>query len=399
MAQANERLNHPISTAELERRWAAVRAAMNDHRIDALLMQSNNDWMGGYVKYFTDVPATNGYPVTVVFPKDDRMTVIGQGPMGVVREFPPQGDSVRRGTARFVGMPSYASCPYTADYDAELAAKALERYSGGTIGFLGRAAMSFALGDFLAKHFTRAKFVDASDTIDLIKAVKSPEERERIRETAAMQDKAMEETFAAIRPGMRELEVAAIAEHIGHRHGSEQGLFLAGSGPVGTAAVFANRYQQNRMLREGDQFTLLIENNGPGGFYTELGRTCVLGKASQEMKDEFAFVLEAQKFTLDRMKPGARCSEIFAEYNAFMRKHGRPEEKRLHSHGQGYDMVERPLIRHDETMTIHIDMNMVCHPTYVTERTYSWCCDNFLIGDSGVAEKLHKFPQKIFELG
>jgi len=33
-------------------------------------MQSNNDWMGGYVKWFTDVPATNGYPVTVIFPKD-----------------------------------------------------------------------------------------------------------------------------------------------------------------------------------------------------------------------------------------------------------------------------------------------------------------------------------------
>jgi hypothetical protein len=62
-------------------------------------------------------------------------------------------------------------------------------------------------------------------------------------------------------------------------------------------------------------------------------------------------------------------------------------------------MVERPLIRHDETMAIRKNMNMVCHPTYVTERTYSWCCDNFLIGDSGVAEKLHKFPQKIVELG
>jgi Xaa-Pro aminopeptidase len=398
MAQANERINHPISTVELERRWAAVRAAMTERRIDALLMQSNNDWMGGYVKYFTDVPATNGYPVTVVFPKDERMTVIGQGPMGVVRELPPQGDGVRRGTARFMGMPSYASCPYTAEYDAELAEKALEKYSGGTIGLLGTAAMSFALGDYLKRRLTKVKFVNASDMVDRIKAVKSPEERERIRRTAALQDKAMEETFAAIKPGMRELEVAAIAEHVGHRHGSEQGLFLAGSGPVGTAAVFANRYQQNRVLREGDQFTLLIENNGPGGFYTELGRTCVIGRASQEMKDEFAFVLEAQKFTLDGMKPGAKCSEIFAEYNAFMRKNKRPEEKRLHSHGQGYDMVERPLIRHDETMTIQKDMNMVCHPTYVTERTYSWCCDNFFIGDSGVVEKLHKFPQKIFEL-
>ena len=395
----NERINHPISTPELERRWAEARAAMAELRIDALVMQSNNDWMGGYVKWFTDVPATNGYPQTVIFPKDERMTVIGQGPMGVVREFGPQGDTVRRGTARFIGMPSYASCPYTADYDAELAARVLERYAGGAIGLLGRGAMSFSMGDYLRRTLTRAKFTDASDAVDRIKAVKSPEEWERIRRTADMQDKAMEETFAVIEPGMRELEVAAVAEHIGHRYGSEQGLFLAGSGPVGTAAVFANRYQQNRVLRQGDQFTLLIENNGPGGFYTELGRTCVLGRASQEMKDEFAFVLEAQKFTLQRLVPGARASDIFAEYNDFMKKNGRPEEKRLHSHGQGYDMVERPLVRHDETMTIEKDMNMVCHPTYVTERTYSWCCDNFLIGENGVAERLHKFPQKIVEIG
>src|SRR5207245_8032961 len=171
-----------------------------------------------------------------------------------------------------------------------------------TLRMLGRAAMSFALGDYPKHALLRAKFVDASDMVDRIKAVKSPEELDRIRRTAALQDKAMEETFAAVRPGMRELEVAAVAEHVGHRYGSEQGLFLAGSGPVGTAAVFANRYQQNRVLREGDQFTILIENNGTGGFYNELGSTCVMGRASQEKKDEFAFVLEAQKCRLVRMK-------------------------------------------------------------------------------------------------
>src|SRR5262249_421098 len=124
---ANERINHPISTPELERRWAAARAAMAEQKIDALVMQSNNDWMGGYVKWFTEMPGTKGYGVTVICPKEERMTVIGQGPMGVVREFGPQGDAVRRGTARFVGMPSYASCPYTADYDAGEAEKALAR--------------------------------------------------------------------------------------------------------------------------------------------------------------------------------------------------------------------------------------------------------------------------------
>jgi Xaa-Pro aminopeptidase len=395
----NERLNGPISTPELERRWAAVRAAMADRRIDVLVMQANNDWMGGYVKWFTDVPATNGYPATVVFPRDDRMTVIGQGPMGLERELPPEGDGVRRGVARFVGSPSYASCPYTAEYDARLAEKALAGCGAGTIGFVGRGAMSFAFGDYLQRTFTRARFIDAADMVDCIKAVKSEEELELIRRTAAMQDACMESVFRHVRPGMRDLEVAALAEQIGHKFGSEQGLFLAASAPVGAPVPFANRYQQNRVIREGDQFTLLIENNGPGGFYTELGRTCVLGRASQEMKDEFAFVLEAQKFTLSLMRPGARCSEIFAEYNAFMKRNGRPEERRLHSHGQGYDMVERPLVRHDETMTIARNMNMVCHPTYVTERTFSWCCDNYLIGGAGVAEKLHRFPQEIVELG
>jgi len=45
--------------------------------------------------------------------------------MGVWREFGPQGDPSPR-TARFNRMPSYASCPYTADYDAELAERALD---------------------------------------------------------------------------------------------------------------------------------------------------------------------------------------------------------------------------------------------------------------------------------
>ena len=391
----NERLNAPISDAELERRWHAVRAAMAEQKIDALLMQANNDFMGGYVKYFTDLPATNGYPVTVVFPRDERMTVIGQGPMGAVREFPPQGDGVRRGAARFIGCPSYASAPYTAGYDASLALPYLKPFR--SIGYLGPAAVSFALIDSIRKE-TTANLVDASDMVDRIKAVKSAEEIDLMRRTAAMQDKAWQAVLKAIKPGMRDLEVAALAEHEGHRHGSEQGLFLCASGPVGTAAVFGNRHLQNRVIREGDYFSLLIENSGAGGFYTEIGRTCVLGKASQEMKEEYAFILQARKFTLDRLKPGAAPKELWEQYNAFLREHGKPEEKRLHSHSQGYDMVERPLVRNDEPMPVGANMVFACHPTYATERTYSWICDDFLVGEKGVVERLHKSEEKIFEL-
>jgi Xaa-Pro aminopeptidase len=399
MADETERLNMPISTAELERRWKTVRKAMEAQGVDVLVMQNNNDFMGGYVKYFTDLPATNGYALTVLFPRDEDMTMIGQGPFGNDRMLPPEGDGVRRGVKRLMTSPSYSAAPYTRENDAALAEKALESYSGATIGLVGTGAIPSAFVDYLKRgKLSNAKFIEASDLVDEIKAIKSPEEIDRMRQCAHMQDKCMDAAFKTMAPGKKEIEIAAVAEQTGHSYGSEQGLFMCASGPVGTAPLQANRHFQSRTIQAGDQLSLLVESNGAGGFYTELGRTCVLGKASQEMKDEFAFVLEARKFTLSLLKPGASCKDIWDAYNEFMKKSGRPEEKRLYCHGQGYDMVERPLVRFDEPMKLKANMVVSCHPTYALAGSFNWACDNYLITDRG-PERLHQFPEIITEIG
>jgi Xaa-Pro aminopeptidase len=400
MEQLSERLQTPISTAELQRRWAAVRAAMEREQVDVLLMQNNNDHMGGYVKYFTDLPATNGYPLTMVFPRDDLMTLVSQGPFGGVSNPTSNADGVRRGVKQWLTTPSFVSCNYTASYDPELAAKALAPYAGGTIGLVGIAQMSFALVDHLQKsRLSNTRFVEAADLVDKIKAIKSPEEQDLIRRAAAMQDGAVRAAFAAVEPGLRDRDVAAIAQCYSQRHGSENGIYLCASMPPDKPVQFSQRHYQNRAIQEGDTVALLVEDSGPGGMYTELGRSCVVGKASAEFKDEFAFALEARKFNLALLKPGAPCKDIFEEYNAFMRKNGRPEEKRLHCHGQGYDLVERPLIRQDEPMHIESNMNIVVHPTYIRGRVLSWVCDNYLIGPNGPGERLHRFPEAITEVG
>src|SRR6202167_4517886 len=400
MEQLSPRLQTPISTAELERRWSAVRAAMEREKIDALLMQNNNDYMGGYVKYFTDLPATNGYPLTVVFPRDDLMTMISMGPFDGGGTPTANGDGTARGVKQWFTTRSFASCYYTAGYDPELAARALAAYAGGTIGLLGTYQMSFTLVDYLQKgRFSNSRFVDASDLIDRIKVIKSAEERELIRRAARMQDGAMRAAFAAVEPGLRDRDIAAIAQCYSQRHGSENGIYLCASMPAKQPAQFSQRHFQNRVIEEGDTVALLVEDSGPGGMYTELGRTCVVGKASAELQDEFAFALEARKFNLGLLKPGAACKDVFETYNTFMRKNGRPEEKRLHSHGQGYDLVERPLIRSDEPMSIEKDMNIVVHPTYIRGHVLSWVCDNYLIEADGPGDRLHRFPEAITELG
>ena len=404
MSYLTERINTPVSTKELERRWSAVRAAMEEQRIDVLLMQNNNDHMGGYVKYFTDLPAMFGYPVTVAFPRNDGMSVISQGAIGASVELPPEGDGLRRGLRRSMTTSSFASAPYSLVYDAEHAEKALLPYAGGTIGLVGLGTLPVSLVDHLRRgKLSNSKFVDASDLVDRVKVIKSAEEIALIRRTAALQDEAMKIAFAAVKPGMRESQIAAVAEQAINSGGGEQGIYLCsstpGSDPLGQGSWQANRHQQNRVLREGDVFTLLIETNGPGGMYTELGRTCVLGKAPQELKDDLEIVLQARRRTLNLLKPGASCKMIWDAHNRFLREHGKPEEQRLYCHGQGYDLVERPLVRFDEPMLIEENMNIACHPNYLSKRFFNSITDNYMVGATGVTEHLHRFPEEITELG
>ncbi|MBL8629219.1 MAG: aminopeptidase P family protein [Rhodospirillaceae bacterium] len=396
MSLLHERLNSPISTAELQRRWAAVRASMSEAKVDALLLQNSNDFLGGYVKWFTDLPATTGYPTTIIFPRDGAMTVVSQGTFGLDRKISPAGEQQYRGVERLIGAPGYASARYTTHYEAEAVEKALTPFAHSTIGLVGASHTAILL-DHLRKALPRASFDDATDLVDAIKAVKSDEEVTFIQRTASMQDKCMEAVAEAIRPGMRDIDVGAVAERVGRHYGSEQGIFLCASGPAGTAAVYGIRHFQNRIIQKGDVFNILIENNGPGGMYTELGRTFVIGRASTEMKDDFAVVREAQHLTAEMLAKGNSPRDIWEAYNSFMRKHSRPEESRLYCHGQGYDLVERPLVRFDESLPIGPTMNFACHPTTVTATNFASCCDNFLISPKDIS-RLHNYPQEIIEI-
>lgn len=394
----SERVHSPTSTQELERRWAAVRAAMEDQGIDALVLSNNEDHVGGYVRYFSDMPAVNGYPLSVVFPREEPMSVVGHGPIGGDRAVPVEGDGIFRGVARHLTTASFAPAHFTGDDDPALAAKALEKYGKARIGLVGTLQMSHAFAGGLKRHLPDADFVEASQLVDEIKAIKSEEEQELIRRTCALQDEAMHAVFAAVEPGKRDRDMAAVAQHVSLDLGAEQGVFLCASYTPGEPSMILPPHLQNRVMQAGDVLVMLIETNGPGGQYAELGRACVLGEAPEQLKEELDFVLQAQQFCVDRLKPGVLCNEVANEYNEYMREHDRPEEQRLHCHGQGTDMVERPLVRADETMRLPAFANYACHPGYVRAGVGLFMCDNYLVDDAGETERLHAFPQEIVEL-
>ena len=385
-----------ISLGELERRWKLVREHMLSRGLDALIAQNAKDFTGGYARWFTDIPA--GYPQTVVFHASDRMSVVEHGPEGKRRDL-RGSDADRPGVGEIFTTAAIPSVTFTQSRDAEIVCALLRSRDCHHIGLVAPSAMPHGFVAGIENYFSgKAKISDETEFIDRVKAVKSPEEIVLIRKTAEMQDAVFSKVLAQVRPGMRDADVAALAQYEGQLLGSEQGIFLGASAAIGKPSAFVQRHFQGRTFRENDYFPLLIENNGVGGYYCELARTIVLGKASQELIEATEAMKEAQAHTVKQLKPGASCRDIFTSHNEFMTRKGLPTETRLYAHAQGYDLVERPIIRSDETLTLESGMNMAVHPSYASSSLFSVVCDNFMIESDGPSHSLHKTPAKIFEV-
>lgn len=396
MEDPRERLTACISTAELERRWGAAREMMRDRGIDYLIMRNDEEFLGGYVKWFSDFSARHSYPYTVIFPKDDEMTTITCGPRPPGEPFPPQ--YAARGVKTRLAAPYFPSIHYTATMDAELAVGVISRKKDAVVGFVGRSFIPATFHEYLVQHLAGYRWLDVTEEIDRLKVIKSPEEQGWIRKTAALQDAAMEHLRRVIRPGMRDFEVMAEAQYSVVRGGSERQLILVSSAPPESTVRYQFRHFQNRVIREGDRVAVLIETNGPAGFYTEIGRMFFLGTPPPQLQDAYRLSVEAQEVSLRLLRPGVDPKEVWDANNEFLTRHGFKPERRLYAHGQGYDLVERPAIRDDEPMRIQPGMNLTVHPFVVDDRIWATTCDNYLITENGPGECLHKTPKQVLEI-
>ena len=393
MEDPKERLTKCVSTAELERRWKAVRERMGALKIDYLVVQNSEEFLGGALRWFTDFGARHQFPMTAIFPVDDEMTTIVCGGDPPSEQFPPP--FAARGIKKRLGAVYFPTYPYTNTYEAEFAAGVLGEKKKPRIGLVERAFIPVTFYEHLVKLLPEATFVDATELVDEIKCIKSPEEIGLIKGTAAMQDAAMEHLRKTIKPGMRDLDVYAEAHYFASKNGSERGLAQVNSGPLGTMVPFDVYHFQNRVIREGDQVSVLLEVNGPGGYYAEVMRIFMVGREpSQELKDAYAVALEAEDLTAKKLRPGADPKDLWDMNKEFLVKNGYFPPVRLYAHGQGLPLVERPSIRPEEPWKLKAGMNITVHPSAVRKNVWTIACDNYLIGEDG-AERIHKFPREI----
>lgn len=396
---SNDRVRNPIPRSELERRWRLVRMEMKLGGVDALIVQGANNLAGtaGHYRWLSGNSAAGSYPQTLIIPRDDLFTLVTHGDAGGFSAL-ADGDPAFPGVNRKLTAPNFPGCHYCGTYDAKLAAEEIRQRGYRKLGVVSPNTMSAGFKAVLLEELGHPSLVDLTPQIDVHKAAKSEVEIELIRRAASMQDSILDTIKDHIKPGMRDYEVMAYGHYLGQLGGSETGYMLGSSARPGEATSIRRANEHGRQMNEGDVLYFQCENTGPGGYFVHAGRYYVLGKASQELQDAYGAMVEAQDFTVSLLQPGRSCSEIFAEYNAYMESRGFAPERRLHCHGQGYDNVEPPLLREDETMDLSANMNFGIHPALVRKNLFVLACDNYLIRADGGVERLHSFPREIVEL-
>ncbi|MBX6723817.1 MAG: aminopeptidase P family protein, partial [Dactylosporangium sp.] len=224
-----------------------------------------------------------------------------------------------------------------------------------------------AARDLVMRALRGAEAVDASDLLSALRARKTPTEVDRIRTAAEIGVMGLTAFFEAVAPGRREHEIAADVERAvlvggigyrGTRHARAQAVVFSGEARLQEFG-WGFGLTSDRRIQPGDVVMLELSVVADG-YYADLTRVRVSGRASDTVREVHAAVLEAYRAALAAVKPGAACSSVDAAARRVLDRAGLGAAFIHHTgHGLGFHY-------HEGVPFLHPDVNGPLAPGMVT---------------------------------
>ena len=155
----------------------------------------------------------------------------------------------------------------------------------------------------LTEGHSKPEFLNAALILDEMRVIKDPLEVARLQKAGNITARALTNVMNRCEPGKHEYEMEAVIEGTFLEYGSAMPGFpsIVGSGPNSTTL----HYEPNtRLMEDGD--LLLMDIGADYGYYTaDITRTIpVNGKFTTEQRTIYQLVLDAQKASIEQLKPG-----------------------------------------------------------------------------------------------
>ena len=237
----------------------------------------------------------------------------------------------------------------------------------------------------------------AAPLVETLRQVKDEDELALIREAALVGCKLFEHILGFIRPGIREIEVAAELEHRARLLGAEGMSFETIVAAGARSALPHGRATGAVLPRRGFltlDFGVILK-----GYCSDMTRTVHLGRPSEAERDTYLAVLEAQEAAIAAVTPGISCGEVDEAARSVLRK-ANLAEAFTHStgHGVGLEIHEPPRIGAGQATRLLPGMVVTIEPGIYLAGRYGIRIEDMVTVSRTGAEVLTPSPKALIEL-
>jgi Xaa-Pro aminopeptidase len=207
----------------------------------------------------------------------------------------------------------------------------------------------------------KVRLRSAPALVERARMVKDEAEIGRIREAVKLGASLFAIACRNIRPGAREVEVAAAMEYEARRKGAEAMSFPTILAAGARSAVVHGRASEARIPRRG--FVVCDFGVILAGYCSDRTRTVYVGRPSREAREFYGAVLEAHQAAIAAVRPGVAAGEVDEAARAVLRK-WKLARWFTHStgHGLGLEIHEAPRLAAGQPLKLEPGMVVTIEP-------------------------------------
>jgi len=370
-----------VMNAEVERRYANVRAALAAQDLEAAIV-SGSEYTGfeGAVAYLSGFVIVHRYAY-VLIPMEGEPSIV----------FPSE--------ARYVG--EHGTTWIEEEVFVELPGAWMReriREQGWTrVGVYGLDYV-MTVRDYRALAEGGLELVPFDVEFDLARAVKSEAELDSVRDSMRINEEGFWLFLEAFAPGKTEAEILAPCE----KYFVEQGcgrltMDMVLVGESGAAEPEFKIASTGRHVRPDDLVLPSLEIAGPGGHWVEFSRAISTGDPSDDAKRMLEAYEEYFQAAKTAMRPGASAREVHRVVSRGFVDRGYALGH-VTGHSIGMTMIEFPKIGEGVETELAENMVFSMHPHAIAAdgRSCLYMQDTWLVTGNG-GEPLSRVPMRIFD--
>ena len=267
--------------------------------------------------------------------------------------------------------------------------------AGKKIGFEADAVL-YSSYEALSEHLG-ANLQSVIDVIEPMRVSKNLEEISHIRQAAQIADQALNTMLPKLKAGITERDFALELEFEMRKRGADSAAFeiIVASGersamPHGTAS--------SRAMQNGDLVTI-DWGAALNGYHSDCTRAYPIGEISDQLKQMYNAVLEANLLAISHVKAGVGCKELDTIARDYLKTQGY-DEAFAHSlgHGVGLAIHEAPTLsqRAENNVLLEVGTIVTIEPGVYLEGIGGVRIEDLLLVTDNGCEILTDLPKPRF---